>query len=103
MTEAAEKDQIIMVCMTTTRLRVPPVPCKREKCQTCDAEVWVDSTVRHDACLCMDCALAQAEKIAFSPHPDTKATLRRHGMTDAQIERAAEYAEAILGGPRREG
>jgi len=97
------EEEIILVCMTTTRLRVPPIPCNRENCQTCGVDVWVDATVRHDACLCMDCALAQAEKIEFSPHPDVKATMRRHGMTDAQIERASEYAQGLLRGPRTEG
>jgi hypothetical protein len=65
--------------------------------------VWVDATVRQDGCICMDCALAQADKIEFSPHPDVEATLRRHGMSDADIERASDYAEGILRGPRREG
>lgn len=99
----AEKPKMILLCMTTTRLPVPPIPANKEKCQSCGAEVWVDATVRHDGCVCMDCALAQAERIEFSPHADVAATLRRHGMTDAEIERSAEYAEAMLRGPRREG
>jgi hypothetical protein len=98
-----EKQEIIIVGMTTARLRVPPVPSNRENCLDCGAEVWVDVTVRHDGCLCIECALPQAEKIDFAPLADVAATLRRHGMTDAEIERASEYAEAMLRGPRREG
>jgi len=98
-----EKPEILMVCRTVARLPVPYCPCNRERCQSCGAEVWVDATVHHDACICIDCALAQAKKIEFSPHPDVEATLRRHGLSDADIERASEYAQGILGGPRREG
>jgi len=98
-----EKQEIILVCMTTVRLRVPAIPCNRENCQACGVDVWVDATIHHDGCICMDCALAQAKKIEFSPHPDVEATLRRHGLSDADIERASEYAQRILRGPRREG
>jgi len=100
---AGEKQGVIMVCMTTARLRAPHIPCKREHCQTCGAEVWVDATVRHDACICTDCALAQGEKIQFSPHPGVEATLRRHGMSQAEIERAAHRARRFLRGARRQG
>jgi len=98
-----DDQKIIMVCYTTTRLRVPAIPCNRERCQACGAEVWVDATMRHDGCLCMESALREPEKLDFTPHPDVEATLRRYGMSDADIKRASEYGERILRGPRREG
>jgi len=100
---AASDSRIILICMTTRQLRRPPIPSDLEQCGQCGVEVWVDATVRHDACLCMACALKHAELIDWTPHPDVAATLRRFGMSDAEIERVSEFARQTLKGRRLQG
>lgn len=93
---AASDSRIILICMTTRQLRRPLIPCELEQCEQCGVDVWVDATVKHDACLCMPCALKHPELIECIIHPDVAATLRRFGMSDAEIERVSEFMGQML-------
>ena len=98
-----ESEKIIMVCVPVRRMPIAPIPSSREACGECGIEVWVDATIAHHGCICMDCAARLPGEVDIAVLPGVRETLHRHGMNDDEIGRVTEFAQHTLRGPRREG
>jgi hypothetical protein len=100
----ADDERVIIICMTTTTVPIPGCPSELRWCGICAQQVWQswDTMSLEGEIVCSDCApgvlAIDKDGGTLKMSRKVRERFRAEGMSDAEIDRIARFAERQLRG-----